>query len=103
MACKQTQTDEENGNTRRSLSIPAFWGWIFSNGSAAKESDGGKGEGEGEGEEDDEDEEVDKGDEGRELRPLAVGWSRDTKSEYDILRFRDSGEEVGLLIPGEVR
>ena len=75
VACKQTQTDEENGYTRRSLSIPSFWGWIFSNGSAAKESDEGEGEGEGEGEEDNEDKEVNKGDEGQELRPLAVGWS----------------------------
>ena len=32
-----------------------------------------------------------------------ISDARDTKSEYDILRFRDSGEEVGLLIPGEVR
>jgi len=73
---------------------------------SAKESgegggkDDGKGKGKGKGEEDEEDK-VDKGDGGRETRPLAVGGSRDTKSESAILMFRDSGEEGRLLIPGD--
>jgi len=60
----------------------------------------GKGKGKGKGEEDEVDK-VDKGDGGQETRPLAVGGSRDTKSESAILMFRDSGEEGRLLIPGD--
>jgi len=65
-----------------------------------KDDGKGKGKGKGEGEEDKVDK-VDKGDGGREMRPLAVGGSRDTKSESTILMFRDSGEEGRLLIPGD--
>lgn len=66
---------------------------------SAKESS----EGEDEGDEDDEDDEGNKGDEGGELRLLAVGCSRDTKSENTVLMFRDPWEEAGLPRPGEIR
>jgi len=87
-------------NTRPSLSISAFRVWTVSIGRSAQELD----EGEDEGEEDEEDEEGNKGNVGRELRFLAVGYSGDMKSsESSALMFRDPGEEMGLLKPGEIR
>ena len=82
---------EDEVNTRSSSSIPAFRVWTVSIGLSAKES--------GEGE----DEEGNKGDVGGELRLLAVGCSRTTKSDNIVLMFRDPGEELGLPRPGEVR